>query len=206
MLINVIIIICNWLYTGLTCCQNFAFLAKSPTVVKHAFKIGWAINIYWLLFGWWFAWYGNIAITVYFVFLNWYGNRQWGNKPIKSTKLPYIALSIGIALTLAVNIYTNQLWHNIPSTINCFNSMLYAVTYTLFAMGAKYQRLAQKLKLINLVAYIPMVCMVQPILYGCAIRQTFMVGLYVYKLWGKQIHAYCNKYAIAKLQYATVTW
>lgn len=205
-MVNIIIAICNWLYTGLTCCQNFAFLAKKPAIAKQAFKIGWAINIYWLLFGWWFAWYGNIAITVYFVFLNWYGNRQWGSKPIKSTKLPYIALGIGMALTLATNILTNQLFNNISSTINCFNSMLYALTYTLFAMGPKHQRLAQKLKLINLVAYIPMVCMVQPILYGCAIRQTVMVGIYIGKLWGLPITNYCRLYGYNKLRVATATW
>lgn len=194
------IIVINWVYSVTQFTQMVSWLAKNPKIVKHAFKIGWFANLYWLALGLYFGWYGNIVITWYFVWLNYYGHRQWGNKPINIGNAKYYLLGAALLATLITNIVTGQLFNNIPSTINTFNCMLYAYTYTLFAMGPKYQRQAQQLKLVNLIAYIPMVCMVQPLLWGCIIRQIIAIGLYVNKLWGKQIGT--KVYGYSALVYA----
>lgn len=137
---------------------------------KCCFKFGLFNNSYWLVVGTWFGWWANIVVTLYFMGLNAFGLKQWGNKPIKQhLGFVYTLLALALIAAISVSIYTSSA----TGIISGINIALYAITYTLRPIK-RLHKLVNVLFAINQVAYLPQVLTVTPILWPCVIRQAFM--------------------------------
>ena len=189
----------NGLFTLVMLAQFFSFVTMQKGAKLH-WALGWFNNLYWLFIGMYYGWYGNIIITLYFVVLNYIGLRNWGNKPFKSSKIVIVTLLLlGIG-----NIGTNHYigFTNIAALINAYNTTLYAVTYTLRCLGPKYKRTAVALYLVNQIGYMPTILLANPVLWGCVVRQCFMLVVNIWflanpnnrlQLWVNNSKAKVNK-------------
>jgi len=162
------ILLLNILFSGFALGSYFCFLSGKRTM----FLLGLFNNIYWLIIGCYYGWYGNITATLYFMFINYVEYTNWGKAKLINKRKIWPFLALAMVITFYINYKVG--FNGIAAYINFINVSLYTITYTL-RIWPKYKKVCIYLYTVNQILYLPNVLFAKPILWACVIRQIFML-------------------------------